>query len=177
MASALASANLPALAKAAAAQQQTGGFKVLDPHLARTLEAIAARIIPTTGTPGAREAGAIWFIDSVMASDLADALPLFRAAATELNEKSDGDFAALAPEAQDARLRAIEDGEFFGLMQFLTVAGTFTMPKYGGNHGEVGWKLIGLEQRHHWQAPFGYYDAAIHNATENATGEVTEGQS
>jgi hypothetical protein len=32
------------------------------------------------------------------------------------------------------------------------------MPKYGGNHDKAGWKLLGFEDRHVWQPPFGYYD-------------------
>ena len=30
---------------------------------------------------------------------------------------------------------------------------------YGGNRDKVGWKLIGFEDRFHWNAPFGHYDA------------------
>jgi hypothetical protein len=34
----------------------------------------------------------------------------------------------------------------------------FSLPSYGGNRGGVGWKLIGFEDAHVFQAPFGYYD-------------------
>jgi hypothetical protein len=34
----------------------------------------------------------------------------------------------------------------------------FTLPTYGGNRDGVGWKLIGFEDRHTFQPPFGYYD-------------------
>jgi len=34
----------------------------------------------------------------------------------------------------------------------------FTLPAYGGNRGGVGWKLIGFEDAHVFQPPFGYYD-------------------
>ena len=44
----------------------------------------------------------------------------------------------------------------------VSLAGTFTMSRYGGNRGEVGWDLLGFERRHHWQPPFGYYDAPYH---------------
>jgi hypothetical protein len=79
---------------------------------------------------------------------------------------SGGDFSALAPAAQDVRLRAIEDGEFFGLMHFLTLAGTFTMSAYGGNRGEIGWDLLGFDRRHHWDPPFGHYDRGHHGEAE-----------
>jgi hypothetical protein len=67
---------------------------------------------------------------------------------------------------QDVRLRAIEDGEFFGLMHFLTLAGTFTMSAYGGNRGEIGWDLLGFDRRHHWDPPFGHYDRGHHGEAE-----------
>ena len=44
-------------------------------------------------------------------------------------------------------------------MRFLTIAGTFTLPDYGGNREGVGWKLIGFEPQHMYQPPFGFYDA------------------
>jgi hypothetical protein len=28
----------------------------------------------------------------------------------------------------------------------------------GGNRDEVGWKLIGFEDKFHFEPPFGYYD-------------------
>jgi hypothetical protein len=32
------------------------------------------------------------------------------------------------------------------------------MPEYGGNREGLGWKLIGFEDRHIFEPPFGYYD-------------------
>jgi hypothetical protein len=40
----------------------------------------------------------------------------------------------------------------------LTVLGLFTMPSYGGNRDGIGWALIGFEDQHAFQPPFGYYD-------------------
>jgi gluconate 2-dehydrogenase gamma chain len=157
---------LAAIARNATMQRDDGAFAHLDAALAATLEAVTARILPTTDTPGAREAGAIWFIDAALATDLGDALPLLQAGAAELDAVSGGDFSALAPAAQDVRLRAIEDGEFFGLMHFLTLAGTFTMSAYGGNRGEIGWDLLGFDRRHHWDPPFGHYDRGHHGEAE-----------
>ena len=34
-----------------------------------------------------------------------------------------------------------------------------TAPEYGGSGGEVGNALVGFEDRHVWQPPYGYYDA------------------
>ena len=34
----------------------------------------------------------------------------------------------------------------------------FSMPAYGGNRDGVGWKLIGFDDQHAFQSPFGHYD-------------------
>ncbi len=34
----------------------------------------------------------------------------------------------------------------------------FALPSYGGNRDKAGWHLIGFDDRHFWQPPFGYYD-------------------
>mgnify|MGYP001813756599 FL=1 len=77
-------------------------------------------------------------------------------------------FAALSPEAQDARLREIEDSDFFGLVREMTIFGFFAMSKYGGNSNHVGWDLIGFKGHNGaWEYPFGYYDAAVHGGGGN----------
>jgi gluconate 2-dehydrogenase gamma chain len=68
-------------------------------------------------------------------------------------------FSALSAEQQDALLLAIETSEFFATMRFLTLAGLFALPDYGGNREHLGWDLLGFDHRHAWQPPFGYYDA------------------
>jgi gluconate 2-dehydrogenase gamma chain len=68
-------------------------------------------------------------------------------------------FSALAPEQQDALLVSIEDTEFFGTMRYMTIAGMFSLPEYGGNRDYAGWNLIGFEHKHVWEPPFGFYDA------------------
>lgn len=165
-ASTLLSLELSAFAARAADNRTSGTLAVLDEPLARTLEAVTARILPTTETQGAREAGAIWFIDAILANDLAEALPLLRAGASGLDDGAPGSFAERTPAQQDAQLRSVEDSEFFDLMHFLTLAGTFTQADYGGNRGGLGWDLLGFDRRHHWTPPFGFYDAAAAEGRE-----------
>ena len=165
---ALAAAATPALLARAAENRALGVFQTLPQQVGVTLEAVAARILPTTDTPGAREAGAIWFIDALAAGVLGPLLPSLIDGAAALDSASGGAFVELAPDDQDAQLRAIEDGEFFGAMRLLTLAGTFTMSRYGGNRGEVGWDILGYQRRHSWQVPFGYYDAKVHGAGADA---------
>jgi gluconate 2-dehydrogenase subunit 3-like protein len=66
---------------------------------------------------------------------------------------------ALAAEQHDHLLGAIETTGFFNLLRTHTVLGFFGPPSYGGNRDQVGWKLIGFEDRASVQPPFGYYDA------------------
>ena len=58
-------------------------------------------------------------------------------------------------------LEAIEQTEFFELLRVHTIIGFLARPEYGGNHGQVGWKLIGFEKKGICFSPFGYYDAEI----------------
>ena len=167
MATLAAAASRDVLA-AADANRKAETFQNLDTATARTLEAITARILPTTETPGAREAGAVWFIDAMAAGAIAPLLPSLREGAAALDRASGGNFAGLSDAEQDVQLRSIEDTEFFASMHMLTMAGTFTMSRYGGNRGEVGWDILGFERRHHWELPFGYYDAQVHGAQESA---------
>jgi gluconate 2-dehydrogenase gamma chain len=165
---ALLALHAPALlsvAKAATAAHAAGAaFVNLAPAEAAAFEAIAARIIPTDDTPGAREAGVIHFIDQALgdfmsgaANDLRAGLAVLEALAGDAEEGKR--FAELAPDRQDALLREIEQGPFFGLMHYLTVAGMFALPSYGGNRDYTGWKLLGFTHQHVWVPPFGYYDA------------------
>lgn len=159
--------SLPALfaarAEARAAQVSMTGFRTLRDDEAAGLAAIAARIIPTDATPGATEAGAIYFIDNVLGTTRAEALESVRLGwaaleATAVSTYDAGSFRALEPERQDALLKAIETTPFFNTMRYLTIAGTFSLPEYGGNRNGVGWGLLGFEMRHMWHPPFGFYD-------------------
>jgi len=166
LAGALAGINMPALLglgqSAALARDGGQAFKVLDLLEAADLQAITSQIIPSDGTPGAREAGVIYFIDGAMAAMFAGMLPGLRSGLSKLNGSIPGDgrrFVDLADAEQQALLQQEEDSEFFGMVRFLTLAGMFSLPEYGGNRDHLGWKLIGFDHRHAWSPPFGYYDA------------------
>ena len=169
--------GLVAVAEAAAAARDAGAaFAQLTPAEAAALEAIAARIIPTDDTPGAREAGVIHFIDQALGDFMADEAGALRAGIETVDslaaEAGEGmRFADLGPEGQDAVLHAIEESPFFGLMQYLTVAGMFALPSYGGNRDHVGWQLLGFDHRHGWVPPFGHYDAELMGAPAPEAGQ------
>ncbi|MEO1574779.1 MAG: gluconate 2-dehydrogenase subunit 3 family protein, partial [Pseudomonadota bacterium] len=174
--SALALAASPAVvaaatdaAKASAAQN---AFRILSTSEADTLGAVAAQIIPTDDTPGATEAGVVYFIDEAFATFMRGALETTREqlAAFESGVASAYEgksrFVELSDAQQIAYLHANEDDPLFGFMQFLTTLGMFALPSYGGNRHHAGWSLIGFKHQHVWFPPFGHYDANDGDAHE-----------
>ena len=154
------------------------------PAEAADVAAIAAQIVPSGATPGAREAGAAHFIDRALATFFAALGPDFRAglrafetnfAATRStrnagNAGSAGNFAVADPVIQAEFLAANERTEFFDSVRQLTLLGMFSAPKYGGNRDAAGWALLGFHDGHAFAPPFGDYDAEY-------TGFVPYGQS
>jgi gluconate 2-dehydrogenase gamma chain len=131
---------------------------------AAEVDAIANRIVPGGDTPGARDAHVIYFIDTALGSFFAGQLPSFRQGLADFQSGyatrhgADKPFSA-APEVQQiAWLQEVDKTPFFVAVRRLTVLGLIALPKYGGNHDNLGWKLIGVEDNHTWEPPFGYYD-------------------
>jgi gluconate 2-dehydrogenase gamma chain len=160
--------NLPAIEIAAAharrALARGAPFDVLSAEESAELSAMAARIVPTDDTPGATEAGVIYFMDKAlgtfakqMLDPIRKGLPDLQKAARQQNA-STASFAALTAAQQDAVLKSIEKTPLFGAVRYLTVAGMFADPSYGGNKDQVGWRLLGFGGAHAYQPPFGYYD-------------------
>lgn len=168
-ATALLRLGAPALAAisqaACSAKQQASEFLILGSAEAADFAAIAARIIPTTDTPGASEAGVIYFFDTAFADAMRDELAGARDGLAEFNAAlratgHSGRFDELSADEQDKFLREREAGEFFQLVRDMSIYGFFAMSSYGGNKDHIGWKLIGFEGHHGaWTYPFGHYDA------------------
>jgi gluconate 2-dehydrogenase gamma chain len=155
---------------ACTASKEGTAFVTLTEAEAADIAAIAARIIPTTDTPGATEAGVVHFFDKAFAAEMSDTLESARTGLDALNAENPGDvaFAKLSANMQDERLRAIEGNAFFNLMWQMTIFGFFAMSEYGGNIDHVGWEVIGFEGHHGgWQYPFGYYDAQVHEGSDH----------
>lgn len=161
--------NLPAVLATAdlscQAHAENAPFDVLTPTEATELEAIAAQIIPSDDTPGAREAGVIYFIDRALGTIRSDDLDAvreglrdFQANLRETHPQTEA-FSGLPHDRQIEALRAIEESDFFETIRSLTIAGMFAHPSYGGNRNKAGWTLLHFDDRHAWTPPFGYYDA------------------
>jgi gluconate 2-dehydrogenase gamma chain len=142
-----------------------GKFLLLTAAQARDVDAIASQIVPSGATPGAHEAGVVYFIDHVHAGLWQERGPEFVAGLTDFQAKCAkhhagvAQFADLSVDDQTAYLKHMENTPFFGGMRFLTVLGLLALPTYGGNADKLGWKLVGFVDQHAWQPPFGHYDA------------------
>ena len=164
---------LSALAHArVAAQSPSPHFETLDEAAAREIEALAAQIIPSTGGPGAREAGVIYFIDRALATFASDAREQYRTGLAQFQQKRQELFphsdaiASLNDGQQKALLRAMEKSDFFELLRTHTALGFLGDPSYGGNRDETGWKQIGFDHDMAYAPPFGYYDAQANGEKE-----------
>ena len=151
-------------AHAATTQSGRARLSFLSAGEAADVEAVAAQIIPTDGTPGAREAGVVYFVDRALATFLSRLAVDYRAQLTEFQtafragHPGAASFSALPSGEQVDYLKTVDRTPFFETTRLLTLLGMFSSPAYGGNRNGAGWKLIGFEDRHAFQPPFGYYD-------------------
>lgn len=153
------------------AQQETAGeprpLTVLSERQAGALEAIAERILPTTDTPGAADAGIPGFVDRLLDGWLPDEardhllaeLDRFDDRARERHPEA-GDFRDLEDQAQDELLTEAQDEAiaqrggrafsrnvnrlqeqpFFDLVKWLTLFGYYTSE--AGMKSELGYRIV-----------------------------------
>jgi gluconate 2-dehydrogenase gamma chain len=140
-------------------------FEFFTPEQATEVEAMAAQIIPTDDTPGAREARVINFIDRALVTFEKDEQANYTqglkdlAAQTKQLFPSAARFSALTAEQQIQVLTAMEKTPFFNLVRTHTITGFFANPANGGNYNKVGFKLVSYDDSLNHKPPFGYYDA------------------
>lgn len=157
-------------------------LRLLTPAQARDVEAIAAQIVPSGATPGAREAAVVYFIDQVHTGAWAAGAKDFLAGLTDFQARcarhhpGSAQFADLSDEDQLAYLQHVERTPFFEQVRFLTVVGLLASPLYGGNRNKAGWKLVGFIDQHAWQPPFGHYDAGYEGFKPYGTGPARDGR-
>ncbi len=131
---------------------------------AAEIDAIANQIVPGGAMPGARAANVIYFIDNALGSFFAAQLPSFRQGLADFKgayaarHGPDKPFSAALEAQQIAWLQEVDKTPFFTAVRRLTLLGLIALPKYGGNHDNLGWQLIGVIDNHFWEPPFGYYD-------------------
>jgi Gluconate 2-dehydrogenase subunit 3 len=178
------SAHWPALLSAAKHARESAAsaapkLAFFTPEQAVEVEAITARLIPTDDTAGAREAGAVYFIDRALTTFFIDDQKTYREGLPELQARTReivpgiDRFSAATPEQQDEVLHSFDKQQptnrrpfrsGAGAKSFLETLRTHTIvaflldPDSGGDPNGTGWKVIGREREHVFQPPFGYYD-------------------
>ena len=159
-------------------QQMRFGF--FTPEQAHEIEAITAQIIPSDDSPGAREAHVVHFIDRALVTFERDKQPSYTRGLEDLRLRTRElfpeaqKFSALGPEQQVQLLHAVEKTDFFEIVRIHTIMGFLSNPEYGGNDDQVGWKLIGFEESHVHEPPFGYYDAEYENPSRDSNTKGTK---
>jgi gluconate 2-dehydrogenase gamma chain len=140
---------------------------------ARFVDAIAGRILPTTDTPGAIEAGAVFYIDRALTGPYLHLRSRYTRGLRALNQyagwKFSKSFEKLSGEQQDSVLSDLESGkitelrkgeEFFALLRTHVLEGVFGEPSYGGNRDLIGWKLVGFPGQQ-WGYPETYINKVV----------------
>src|SRR5258708_7939177 len=162
------SAHWPAIVAAsehahqAAKSAAPAKFQFFSTQQAAEIDAITARIIPSDETPGAREAGVVYFIDRALTTfatadrkTYLEGLPELQARVRELFPSVEKCSSATA-EQQDQVLHTFDDKSeygrrfrpnakdklFFETVRVHTIVGFLIDPDSGGNREGVGWKVI-----------------------------------
>jgi gluconate 2-dehydrogenase gamma chain len=181
------SAHWPAIVAAAEHAHQAAKsasptkFQFFSPEQAIEIDAVTARVIPSDETPGAHEAGVVYFIDRALITFAVDNQQTYRDGLPGLQARTHELFPAVekfsfaTPEQQDQILHSFDDQTddgrrsfranakaepFFETVRVHTILGFLIDPDSGrdGNRDGVGWKLIGRNRDHMFQPPFGHYD-------------------
>lgn len=155
------------LARPLRAAQASSEPLTLSPAEWKTLTAVCGRILPADHEPGAVEAGCVNFIDKALHVEEARSVPVYRAGLAGVDavarRRFAADFAALGAARQDEVLAAVERGDapgwpegsvsppvFFEVVRAHTIVGFLADPRYGGNAGFAGWRVVGYPgPRHH----------------------------
>jgi gluconate 2-dehydrogenase gamma chain len=156
-------------ADAIAALGRPGTLEFFSAEQAVEVESVAAQVIPTDDTPGAREAGTVYFIDRILNTFEREKQGTYTQGLTDLRAKTRDlfpnvdKFSELKSDQQIQVLSTIEKTAFFAQIRLHTIVGFFANPEYGGNQNKIGWNLIGFEDKFDWRPPFGYYDRDENN--------------
>jgi gluconate 2-dehydrogenase gamma chain len=131
---------------------------------AATVAALAERLMPgAPGSPGARDANVLNYIDLALAGAYSDRQDFYRRGLIALDaycrKAHDAPFVKLDAARQDGVITALEQNKasgftwptapaFFNTMRTHTMEGMFADPVYGGNKDFAGWRLVGFPGAH-----------------------------
>jgi gluconate 2-dehydrogenase gamma chain len=123
----------------------------------KTLSAAVDRVLPRDEDPGALDANVPEYIDRMLQTEnLQQMRQNFVPGLAALNRRAERmfkkPFAECTPAQQDELLTLFKDspeksGEarWYEMLVVLSLEGFLGDPSYGGNQGEVGWKLVGFQ--------------------------------
>ena len=139
-------------------------FAILTRYQADLLDALMECIFPADDNgPGAREIGAVFYVDRLLAQGDSRLEETYRGALAAIDAWSMADhgrpFTQLDADLQIQILVSLEhdevpgslnpedrrylNGEFFEMLRMQTLEGIFGDPAHGGNRGLLGWRLLG----------------------------------
>jgi gluconate 2-dehydrogenase gamma chain len=141
-----------------ASADHVAGCKFFNAGQAAIVIAIAEQIVPHDDSPGAQQAGVLFYIDGLLSGKFGrfyreryeSGLRLVH----ELSQKQfHRGFASLASDQQLSILQTLEsetgagtEGQrFFSIVLQHTMEGYYGDPEHGGNRGNASWKMIGFE--------------------------------
>ncbi len=127
-----------------------------------TLGCFCEQIVPADAFRGARELGAVEFIERLLAESHPEWIEVYRAGleATDLSSRRrfQKSFRELAFDQQTEILKLMEQGRlekqdwngvsqesFFGTVLSHTMHGCYAHPQWGGNRGKRAWEMIGYD--------------------------------
>jgi gluconate 2-dehydrogenase gamma chain len=146
------------------AQTPASRFQFFDSKSAGEVECLTEGILPGDATPGAREAGVIWFIDGALAGYDKDQRGNYQIGLADTQARRASLFAnstsivSLTPDQRHKLLEDMEKTDFFTLLRRHTILGFFGHPRHGGNRNGASAKLLGIQESMMYSPPFGYYD-------------------
>lgn len=134
------------------------GCKYFNVAQAATVNAIAEQIVPADDSPGAHEAGILFYIDGLLNGRYGGFYrERYESGLKLIDRFSRGqfhkDFVNLNSDQQISVLKALESGSaagsegsrFFVLILQHTIEGYYGDPEHHGNPGNASWRMIGFE--------------------------------
>ena len=146
------------------AQNSGAAHQYFDAATAAEVEALTETILPADSSPGAKEAGVVWFIDGALAGFDKGLRPTYQSGLADVQARrkrlfpNSSSLAGLTPAECHTLVTDFEKTEFFSVLRRHTILGFFGHPKYGGNRNGASAKLLGIQEAHMYSPPFGYYD-------------------
>jgi gluconate 2-dehydrogenase gamma chain len=131
-----------------------GPLQTFSREEASIVEALCDQVVPADDTPGAKQAGVLYYIDRQLAGPLHRFQTAYHSGLSQLRDACLGrtgrDFTDLPFPEQTKFLQEVEAGRvekldsFWRLVIDHTMQGFYGSPAHGGNRDEVSWEMLGI---------------------------------